>query len=248
MSIKIYPVKEQARGEFDGGKIRENKPIGFPQDGDGLKPYSNLFYWAHAWSDNGGVIGMHPHQVFEIMSFVLKGTIEHYDTKNRKWIPLHEGDVQIIRAGSGISHSEKINPGGEIFQIWLDPDIRKTAKMPATYDDYSSDSFPVTEENGMNVKIFMGGNSPMKMETPGVSIKEYSFTSGKHALPLDAKKVYSFYLIDGQVKTNEGQMGGNDFAVMNGGAEFNFTASSDGKLFVIESPSEVPYRTYAQER
>ena len=74
-----------------------------------MKPYSNLFYWAHAWSDKGSLIGEHPHKAFEILSFVLEGDIEHYDSKLRGWKPLQKGDVQIIRAGSGISHAEKIN-------------------------------------------------------------------------------------------------------------------------------------------
>ena len=43
-------------------------------------------------------IGLHPHQGFEICSFVLKGKINHFDTKQNKWIPLSEGDVQIIRS------------------------------------------------------------------------------------------------------------------------------------------------------
>ncbi len=243
MSIKIYPVNEQASGEFDGGKIIENKPLGFPQDGGELKPYSNLFYWAHARSEKGGLIGEHPHKVFEIMSFVLKGTGEHYDSKNRKWIPLEAGDVQIIRAGSGISHAEKINADSEIFQIWLEPDIQKTIKMPATYNDYPADAFPVEDEEGMLVKTFMGENAPMKMESPDVAIKEYSFGPGEHAVRLDEEKIYSFYLIEGDIEA--GMMGKDDFALVKGEWEFSFTSSGTGKLFVIESPATVGYATYA---
>ena len=40
------------------------------------------------------------------MQFCLKGEINHYDTKQDKWIKLQRGDVQIIRAGNGISHAE----------------------------------------------------------------------------------------------------------------------------------------------
>ena len=98
--------------------ILENKPIGFPQDGGIVKPYSNLFYWAHAWAPiEDSTIGLHPHRGFEICSFVLKGEIEHYDTLLDKWITLKKGDVQVIKAGKGISHSEKLKEGSEIFQI-----------------------------------------------------------------------------------------------------------------------------------
>ena len=127
MGISVYEKSDQASGSFNQGEILEKKPIGFPQDGGRLKPYSNIFYWAHAWtSDKKSTIGLHPHRGFEICSFVLKGKINHFDTVQNKWIPLEEGDVQVIRSGSGISHSEEICDNSEIFQIWFDPDLSKT--------------------------------------------------------------------------------------------------------------------------
>ena len=69
MSVTLIPVEKQARGEFNNGAILENKPIGFPQDGGQLKPYSSLFYWAHAWTPGEkSLIGEHPHRGFEIMT------------------------------------------------------------------------------------------------------------------------------------------------------------------------------------
>ena len=50
MSVIIFNKKEQASGNFNNGDILEKKPIGFPQDGGKLKPYSNIFYWADAWT------------------------------------------------------------------------------------------------------------------------------------------------------------------------------------------------------
>ena len=142
MSILIYNKEDQASGNFNSGEILEKKPIGFPQDVGELKPYSNLFYWANAWTPNSkSTIELHPHQGFEICSFVIKGGIKHYDSKQQKWIPLIKGDVQIIRAGSGISHAEEILDKSEIFQIWFDPDISKTLLDDATYDDYKSNDF-----------------------------------------------------------------------------------------------------------
>ena len=66
--IEIVKKKEQAYGEFNRGEIIENKPIGFPNEGGGLKPYSNLFYWAYAEANVDSVIGLHPHKGFEIIS------------------------------------------------------------------------------------------------------------------------------------------------------------------------------------
>ena len=81
-------------------------------------------------------IGLHPHKGFEICSFVLKGNINHYDNKIDDWITLDEGDVQIIRSGSGISHAEEIDENSEIFQIWFIPDLSVSLYENASYNDY----------------------------------------------------------------------------------------------------------------
>ena len=41
MALKIFSKESQADGYFNDGQILEKKPIGFPQDGGLLKPYSN---------------------------------------------------------------------------------------------------------------------------------------------------------------------------------------------------------------
>ena len=37
MKLKIYTIEDQARGHFNNGEILENKPIGFPGDGEKTK-------------------------------------------------------------------------------------------------------------------------------------------------------------------------------------------------------------------
>lgn len=106
MTTQIIRREDQADGQFNGGAVREKK-TGVLSKGANLSILKS-FYWAHAWSDKGSTIGLHPHQGFEILSFVLKGEIEHYDTKNKTWLKLKAGDVQIIRSGNGISHAEKL--------------------------------------------------------------------------------------------------------------------------------------------
>jgi redox-sensitive bicupin YhaK (pirin superfamily) len=148
----------------------ENKPIGFPQDHGPIRPYSNLFYWAHARGVEDSTIGLHPHQGFEICSFILRGPVRHFDTKLNDWLALEDGDVQIIRAGNGISHSEFMGKDAEMFQIWFDPDLSKTLSQPATYDDYRTGDFPETVSAGAAVKTLVGPGSPFRMDTPGVQV------------------------------------------------------------------------------
>ena len=154
--IRIFSRDEQADGQFNGGAILEKKPIGFPQDGGKLRPYSNLFYWAYAWSEGGSTIGEHPHKGFEIMSFVLRGEIEHYDNQFRGWKKLMAGDAQIIRAGNGITHAERMHEGSAMFQIWFDPDLSKSINKSPSYNDFTSEKFPIQMENGKALRPIKG--------------------------------------------------------------------------------------------
>ncbi len=246
MSITIYPFAEQAQGGFNDGEILENRPVVMTHNPEYLLPYSNLFYWAHAWSDNGSTIGEHPHKAFEIITFIIKGTIEHYDSKNLKWMPIGEGGAQIIRAGSGISHSEKLNAGSHVFQVWFDPDFRKAIQAPAAYNDYEQKDFPVKAYNGFEVRQYIGENSPLKLEAPGVKAVEIHFKAGKHNLELNQEKINSLYLIDGDITIPAGKMKANDFAVIKDDKEFTFETICAGRLFLIESPVKLDYQTYAE--
>jgi len=245
MTIKVYPKSVQHIGGFNGGEIIENKPIQLSGDGK-LQPYSNIFYWVHASSEKGSTIGEHPHKVFEILSFVIEGEIEHFDSKNRIWIPLKTGDVQIIRAGSGISHMEKLGAGAVMFQIWFDPDIIKAINAPASYNDYPSDAFPVIKSDGLTKKIYAGKDSPLEMTARGVKIFEVMFDKGSHTINTNHDEINSCYLIDGEIEVSKNLITKNDFFMAENENEISFNAKNKGKIFVIQSPAKVPYETYAQ--
>ena len=73
-------------------------------------------------SPNSG-FSMHSHSNMEIITIVIKGAITHRDSLNNLVI-IHEDEVQIMSAGTGISHSEKNeeNENCKLFQIWIYPD------------------------------------------------------------------------------------------------------------------------------
>lgn len=245
MSIKIIPTPLQASGQFNGGAILENKPIGFPREGGTVSPYSNLFYWAHAWSDKGSTIGEHPHKGFEILSFVIEGEIEHYDNKHQGWKKLKKGDAQIIRAGNGITHAEKLNPGAHMFQIWLDPNLDKTLRQPASYNDYSSDQFPLIQKGGITTKTYKGADGPIEMDAVGVEIKEIQLTEGTHSLSLDPNLIHSFYLIKGNVSVDKKSISPDDFFIVTEQEKLSLEAIEPSTLFLISSLAQIPYQTYA---
>ncbi len=245
MSLRIIPKHMQAHGAFNNGQIIENKPIGFPQDGGHVRPYSTLFYWAHAEALVDSTIGLHPHQGFEIMSFVLDGAIRHYDTKNKVWRPLQKGDVQIIRAGSGIEHSEHVEKGGVIFQIWTDPDLRKTLSKPATYDDYPAAVFPVVKENGHERTILIGEGSPLTLDTQPLKVTRERI-DGKWSVDTVENNIISLYIIDGTGTINGQSFGKDDFIIIDGSEEVNVEGNGHVDIFRIDAPDKPGYATYAE--
>ncbi len=246
MSIQVIPKERQASGAFNGGEIVENKPIGFPQEGGFIRPYSNLFYWAYAEANVDSTIGLHPHQGFEIMSFVLKGQIRHYDTKLKEWRPLNAGDAQIIRAGNGISHAEAMGEGSAMFQIWVDPNLAKTLEQPASYNDYKMTDLPVAENNGVSVRTYIGDKSPFKLDAQGLEIKRLEFNEIDFSENISPDNIYSLYVIDGQFSINGEKVKNDDFIIIKNTSELNIKCETSGKLFFIASPAKLNYATYAE--
>lgn len=68
--------------------------------------------------------GTHPHENMEIVSIPLKGTLRHQDSMGNRHI-ISAGEVQIMSAGSGLTHSEYNDSDTEdvnFLQIWVFPE------------------------------------------------------------------------------------------------------------------------------
>jgi len=86
-------------------------------------------------SPNSG-FNMHSHSDMEIITVVTKGAITHRDSLNNSG-KICENEVQVMSAGTGITHSEKNedNKACKLFQIWIYP--KKSNLKP----DYKQISF-----------------------------------------------------------------------------------------------------------
>jgi quercetin 2,3-dioxygenase len=79
--------------------------------------------------------GTHPHRDMEIFSYILEGTLEHRDSLGHGR-QLKPGQIQLMSAGRGISHSE-FNPSPNqplhFLQIWIQPRQRG---LPPGYTEW----------------------------------------------------------------------------------------------------------------
>ena len=71
---------------------------------------------------SGGMgFGKHPHKDMEIISIPLAGTLKHNDSMGTESI-IEKDDVQVMSAGTGVTHSEKNASQTEtvkFLQIWI---------------------------------------------------------------------------------------------------------------------------------
>lgn len=245
--MRVITKSNQAYGAFNNGQIIENKPIGFPQDKGFVRPYASLFYWARAEAVIDSTIGLHPHKGFEIMSFVLDGRIRHFDTQLNDWKPLEAGDVQVIRAGSGISHAEQLDKDAVIFQIWLDPDLGKTLEQEASYSDYKSTAFTVTSQPFGKATIYAGDQGLMSLDTPDVDIRKLELTAGEMIWPGEERVIRSLYVLDGSGSMNGQSVERDDFVILDEGSDLHVTHHPGSmNVFAISLPARPPYATYAE--
>lgn len=113
--------------------------------------------WGHlrVWNDDTiaarSGFPAHPHRDMEIITYVRSGAITHQDSLGNRG-RTEAGDVQVMSAGTGITHSEmnEESEATQLFQIWIMPDEKG---LPPSW---GTKPFPKGERSGSFVTLASG--------------------------------------------------------------------------------------------
>ena len=253
VTIRIYSVDEQASGQFDGGKITEQKPIGFPGEGSAVDRVGTLFYWAWFRTKEEANLPMHPHRGFEILSYLLAGTVHHRDTLGNEQ-SIEAGGLQLMQTGTGVQHAEKYGEETSGFQIWFEPFMGEANYATPTYADYEDQDFPVQIRDKATIKTIVGPGSPVRM-VADAQMWDLILPAGQsfeHVIP----EGYSIagLAVEGestwQFETDTHQVSANEFTVC--AAEKTQTLhiqskeQADSRIILIQVPNVLPYPSYKE--
>ena len=136
----------------------------------------------------------HSHSNMEIVTIVIKGEITHRDSLNNLGI-IHEDEVQVMSAGSGIYHSEKNekNIYCKLFQIWIYPNVQN---LKPSYDQVS-----IKHISGNNLIIDSSKNNNCRLfinQDIAIWRCKYNLLNKKY-LPKEIKNLNWIQIIDGNL-------------------------------------------------
>jgi len=175
----------------------------------------------------------HPHSDMEIITYVREGAITHQDSLGNKG-RTEAGDVQVMSAGSGITHAE-YNLEDEttrLFQIWIVPTQR------GGNPSWGARPFPKGDRSGKFVTLASGfaedGEAlPIRTEARvlGATLKkgettDYALGSDRHAYLVPAT---------GRIEINGVAANARDGIAISDTETLTVTALEDAELVMVDA-------------
>ena len=175
----------------------------------------------------------HPHCDMEIITYVRSGAITHQDNLGNKG-RTPAGDVQVMSAGTGITHSE-FNLEDEItqiFQIWILP--TRSGEKPS----WGAKPFPKGERAGQFVVLASGYDNdndalPIRTDARIVAATLKAGETAEYALGSDRKA----YLVPatGKVEIDGVTVNARDGAAISEQATLKVTAIEDSEIVLVDA-------------
>ncbi|WP_163339872.1 pirin family protein [Desulfopila sp. IMCC35008] len=179
--------------------------------------------------------GTHPHENMEIVSIPLSGSLRHQDSMGNKHI-IAAGEVQIMSAGSGLTHSEYNNSDQEdvnFLQIWVFP---KKKDIEPRYGQLRFESVDRINRFQTLVSPIRSDNTIWINQDAWFAMADIQ--AGKeirYEKQMKGNGVYLF-LIEGDVAVNDFFLKRRDGLGIEKGDTIKVLAETDAQLLVIEVP------------
>jgi len=183
----------------------------------------------------GAGFGQHPYHNMEIISIPLHGDLEHQDSMGNRQV-IKQGDVQVMSAGKGITHSEK-NKNGDSFvkflQIWVMPNQQNVTPR------YEQQTFAEADRHNQLQTIISPFGFPQ-----GVHIHQNAwFSLSKldkgfslnYNLHDSSNGTYTFVL-EGDVTINEFALNRRDGLGLLRADNMRITADTNAEILIMEVP------------
>ena len=184
----------------------------------------------------------HPHRGIETVTYMLQGEFEHEDSTGAKG-RMSSGDVQWMKTGSGIIHSEMpAMSEGRLhgFQLW----INMPAKLKMSKPDYiyiDSNKMSIHKDDDKTVKVIAGKFNNVEGPVKGHNVEPIYFD-----VELNKNKIFNFklpsthnsfiYLINGEIKVGENKhdkVKDSTLILLSKGENLSVNAKSNTKFLVI---------------
>ncbi len=233
----IEPVKAS-----DGAGVKLKRSIGTHLI-DYLDPF--LMFDEFGSENKDDYIGgfpAHPHRGIETVTYMLNGEFEHEDSTGAKGI-MSPGDVQWMKTGSGIIHSEMpAMPDGKLlgFQLWINMPAKYKMNKPE-YSYIDAKQIQIHKDDEKKIKVIAG-----KFDKAEGQIKGHNVDPVYLDVEIVKDKVFSFnllpshnsfiYLIDGEIKIgdkNHDVVKNSTLILLTKGKNLKVTGLTNAKFLLI---------------
>ena len=173
----------------------------------------------------------HPHRDMEIVTYVRTGAITHQDSMGNKG-RTGAGDVQVMSAGSGVTHAEYNLEDEEttLFQIWIETDRRGVAP------GWGAMPFPKEAREG-SFQLLASGSADDGALTINADAKVLGATlSAGTSLVYAADPARHLYLVpSGRVRVNGVAAGPRDGVAIHGEERVEIVADEQAELVLVDA-------------
>lgn len=151
---------------------------------------------------NGLNVAPHPHMGLQTFTWTLQGEILHRDSLGSKQV-IQPGQVNLMTAGHGISHSEESLPDTVLHgvQLWI---ALPEAERNRAGEFFHYQQIPVLQQDNVTMYLLagemFGKTAPTKVYSPLMGLDIHAMQETKMLLPLNPEFEYGILPLIGQVE------------------------------------------------